>query len=238
MMNINNKSFLKKLDIFFLILFPIIAVLATLGLKLNYLEATLLFFWLPALWLSWRTPKMIARTALFSVALTTPFAIVMNYAAVQDGSWYVPTTIFPFRLMGYSPIEDSILGFFLIYAAVICYEHFLDKGRHKLIDKKMKYFIWPFSLLIILFFSLFVTHPEFLKIKFAYFWIGIIFLALPIIATISVFPKLLSKYLKVGSYFAILLSLFEYTGISLNQWVFPGKNFIGWISYLGYKIPV
>lgn len=234
----HNQKFLKKLDIFLLILFPIIATSVTLGLQLNYFWAILLFFGLPAFWLSLRTKKMIARTALFSLAFTIPFAIVMNYVAVQDSSWYVPTTVFPFRLLGNLPIEDIILGFLLTYVVVICYEHFLDKGKHNLIDKKMKYFVWPFGLLLIVFFALFVTHPELLKIKYAYFWIGTIFLALPIISTLSIFPKLLSKYLKVGSYFAILLAIFEYTGVSLNQWIFPGKNFVGWVSYFGYKIPV
>lgn len=231
------KQFLKKIDIFLLIIFPIIATSATLLLKLNYFWAIILFFGLPAVWLSIRTSKMITRTAIFSVAFTIPFAIVMNYVAVQDSSWYVPTTIFPFRLLGDLPIEDIILGFLLTYAVVICYEHFLDKGKHNLIDRKMKYFVWPFALLLIAFSALFVTHPEFLKIKYAYFWIGTIFLLVPIITTLSIFPRLLSKYLKVGTYFAILLAIFEYTGISLNQWIFPGKNFIGWISYFGYKIP-
>jgi hypothetical protein len=181
---------------------------------------------------------MIARTALFSAIFITPVVFVLNYLAVRDNSWYVPTSVFPFRLLHDLPIEDAILGFMLTYSVVICYEHFLDKGKHHLIDQKMKYLIWPIGLLLIVFFALFVTHPEYLKLNYAYFWIGTIFLILPIISTLSIFPKLLSKYLKVGSYFAILLAMFEYTGISLNQWIFPGKNFIGWISYFGYKIPI
>lgn len=233
-----KQKFLKKLDIFLLILFPIIATSTTLVLRLNYFWAILLFFGLPAFWLSLRTQKMIVRTALFSVAFTIPFAIVMNYLAVQDSSWYVPITIFPFRLLGDLPIEDIILGFLLTYAVVICYEHFLDKGKYNLIDRKMKYFVWPFALLLIVFFALFVIHPEFLKIKYSYFWIGTVFLVLPIISTLSFFPKLLSKYLKVGAYFAILLAIFEYTGLTLNHWIFPGKNFLGWIPYFGYQIPV
>lgn len=232
------KQFLKKLDIFLLIVLPIIATSATLVLRLNYFWAIILFFGSTAAWLSLRTPKMIARTALFAALFTSPFAIVVNYVAVQDGSWYVPTTIFPFRIFGSLPIEDIILGFLLTYAVIICYEHFLDKGRHNLVDKKMKYFIWPFLLLLITFFALFVVNQELLKIKYSYFWMGTIFLVLPIISTISIFPRLLSKYLKVGAYFALLLAIFEYTGISLNQWIFPGKNFIAWIQYFGYKIPI
>ena len=234
----NNQKFLKKLDILLLVLFPIIAISTTLGLQLNYFWAILLFFGFPAFWFSLRTKKMIARTALFSVPLTILFTIIINYMGVQNGLWYVPITVFPFRLLGELPIEDIILGFLLSYAVVICYEHSLDKGKHNLIDKKMKYFLWPVAFLLIIIFALFITHQGFPNVKYAYFWIGIIFLALPIISTLSFFPKLLSKYLKVSAYFAILLIMFEYTGLALGHWIFPGENFLGWFSYFGYQIPV
>lgn len=106
----HNKKFLKKLDIFLLMLLPILAASATLGLQLNYFWAIMLFFGPTAFWLSLRTQKMVARTALFSLAFTIPSAIVMNYVAVQDSFWYVPTTIVPFRLLDDIPIEDIIFG--------------------------------------------------------------------------------------------------------------------------------
>lgn len=232
------SKFLKKLDIFLLILFPIIAVSITLFFKLNYLGAILAFFVPLAVWLSFRTRKMIIRTALFSLIFIISPVIILNYLAIMDGSWYVPTTIFTFRLLNVIPFEDIILFFLLTYDIVICYEHFLDKGKHHFIDKKMKYLIWPVVISLILFFVLFSTHIEYLKLSYMYFWIGVVFIFLPIISTLSVFPKLLSKYIKVGSYFSVLLAMFEYSGVSLNHWVFPGKNFIGWVSYFGHRIPI
>jgi hypothetical protein len=238
--NLENQDpgHMKKLDYALLILFPAIAFLAIFGLKLNYFWTVSLLFGLPAFWLSLRAPKMIARAALFSVALTVPFGIVMNYIGVHDGSWYVPTTFFPFRLLGVLPVEDIMGCFLLIYEVIICYEHFLGKNKYNLIDKKMKYFIWPFSLLSIVFFTLLATHTEFPKIKYVYFWIGIIFSVLPIIGMVLIFPKRLLNFWKIGLYFTILMAIFEYAGLYLNQWVFQGNNFIGWVSYFGYKIPI
>ncbi len=233
-----NETFLKKLDIALLIFFPIFATAAILTFRLNYLWANILFFGFPAAWLSLRTQDMVARTALFCAIFTIPFAFVVNYLAVTDGAWYIPSTVFSFRIFGVVPIEDVISTFLLTYSAVICYEHFLDKGKHQLIDRKMKYFIWPVLLLLIVFFAIFTTDREILKINYAYLWIGILFLVLPLISTLSFFPKLFSKYLKVGAYFAIVLALYEYTGLTLNHWVFPGEHFIGWLPFFGYAVPI
>lgn len=102
---------LKKVDIFLLILFPVIAVWASLFIKANFLQSILLFFGLPSLYLSLRTPFQVKKTFLFSLILSIPFGIIIDYIAVLDSSWYVPTTVFPFRLLGIVPVEDLIWGF-------------------------------------------------------------------------------------------------------------------------------
>ena len=233
---LKNKT-LKKIDIALLILLPLLATITTLLFKLNYLTSSILFFGLISFWLSIRTPKMVTRTAIFALVFDLPVAFIVNYVAVQDGAWYVPNTIFGFRLLNGLPVEDIILGFLFVYSIVICYEHFLDKGKHRLVDEKMKYFIWPFAIALLTFFALVFTRPEFLEFKYAYTWIGTIFIALPVIASLSTFPRLFSKYVKVGVYFSLVLAMFEYTGLTLNHWIFPGQNFLGWVPFFGYRIP-
>lgn len=236
MKNHNQKIF-KKLDIFLLILFPILSVVLSLVFRANFLTSILLFFGLPSLWLSIRTHTQIKKTFLFSLILSLPLGIFIDYIATIDKSWFVPTTIFSFRLLGIIPVEDLVWGFFLIYSIVIFYEHFLDKGKHELVDKRMKYLAWPLIILMLVFFTLFFTKPELLVIPYAYFWIGIIFLILPTITFLSFFPRLLSKYVKTASYFFLLAVLFELTGLQLNQWTFPGQNFIGWVELFGHRFP-
>lgn len=233
-----ENKLMKKIDILFLIFLPIFATYTTLVMELNYFWAILVFFGPSAVWFSLRTPRMFFRTALFSAIVTPPFAIIANYLAVNDGAWYVPTTIFPFRILELLPFEDIIILFLIIHGAIITYEHFLDKGKHRLIDEKIKYFIWPMIIVFILFFMAFFLSPELLKIKYAYAWCGIIFGIPPILSTLWFFPRLMSKYIKIGSYYIILLFLFEFTGITLNHWVFEGQNYIGWVPFLGYRIPL
>jgi len=233
----HNQNFLKKLDIFLLILFPIASAVLSLAFSVNFLVSILLFFGLPSLWLSFRTPSQVNKTFLFSLILSIPLGIFIDYIATVDNSWFVPITVFPFRLFSVVPIEDLIWGFFLIYSIVIFYEHFLDKGKHELVDKRMKYLAWPLIILMLVFFTILFTKPELLVIPYAYFWLGIIFFILPAITFLSFFPRLLSKYIKTASYFFLLSLLFELTGLQLNQWTFPGSNFIGWVELFGHRFP-
>lgn len=101
----------------------------------------------------------------------------------------------------------------------------------------MKYLIWPVVILLLLFLLVLVTKPELLMIKYAYFWLGLLFFLLPAITFISFFPRLLSKYIKTASYFFLVSVLAELTGLQLNQWTFPGQHFIGWVELFGYRFP-
>ncbi|PIN79686.1 hypothetical protein COV16_02945 [Candidatus Woesearchaeota archaeon CG10_big_fil_rev_8_21_14_0_10_34_8] len=233
-----NKKELKRLDIILLILFPLLAVIISLAIKANFLTSALLFYGVPAIWLSYRTKHMIKKTALFSIILTVPFTIVIDYIATIDKAWTVIVSIFPYRLFGVIPIEDFIFGFIFVYSIIIFYEHFLDKGKHKLIDKRMKYFIMPLILMLIVFFFVLITTPEILVIKYAYLWLGIIFLLIPTVTFLSFFPRLLSKYAKTAVYFFIIAFLFELTALQLNQWTFEGVHFIGWFEVLGHRFPI
>lgn len=79
---------------------------------------------------------MISKTFIFAFLTAIPIILFTDYIATISGAWLVPKTIFPFRLLGVIPIEDFIWGLLFIYSVVIFYEHFLNKGKHELIDKK------------------------------------------------------------------------------------------------------
>jgi hypothetical protein len=230
-------ALMKKLDIILLIVLPVMSVFLSLQINANFLTSTLLFFGLPSLWLSIRTPQKINKTLLFAFIFSIPLGIVIDYVATIDGSWLVPHTVFPFRLFGVIPIEDLIWAFFLAYSIVIFYEHFLDKGKQELVDRRMKYLIWPLIILLLVFFLILFVNPKSLSIPYSYLWVGLLFGFLPSITFLSLFPRLLSKYVKTASYFFLLSMVFEITGLQLKQWTFPGNNFIGWLEIMGYRFP-
>ena len=227
---------LKKIDASLLIIFPIIAVFLTLYFQTNFLISIFLFFGLPSLWFSYRTPGKILKTLIFSLIFTLPMVLAIDYIAGGDMSWYV-NSIFPFRILDVIPVEDFFFGFFMAYYTVIFYEHFLDKGKHNLVDKHMKYLIWPFLIIIASVISSYLILGEPITIPYAYLWMGIILIIIPCLTFLSIFPKLLSKYVITGAYFFLLYLTLELTALELNHWTFPGSNFIGWVEIFNYRFP-
>ncbi len=235
---LKKENNLRKWDIGLMIFFPIFAVVVSLMIKANFLTSTLLFFGLPSLWLSYRRKDRVIKTFLFSILFSVPLTIIVDYIATIDKSWYVPTTVFGFRLFNVIPIEDFIWGFFLFYLTIIFYQHFLDRGQNKIINSRMKYLVAFLGIGLFLFFMLFLFKPGALRIKYAYLWIGLLIVLIPCILFLWKYPKLLPRYLKATSYFFVLAFMFELTGLQLGQWTFPGTNFIGWVEMAHHRFPI
>lgn len=229
---------LKRADILVLIVPPFIAAAFSLIFRVQYLSAILLFFLPLACWFSYRTPRACAKSGLFSIIVSLPLLIVVEYIALLDHAWWVPQSFAPFRILGIVPLEDCILALLFTYLVILVYEHFLDKGKQELIDRRMKYFIWPLVVILIPFFTLAYTNPGLFTFRYAYLWTGIVFGAVPVLAFLLLFPRLISRYAKVGMYFFLLLLLFELVGLSLGHWEFPQSHFIGWVVLGSIRFPI
>lgn len=227
----------KKIDIIFLVLTPVFAVTIALIFKINYFTNIILFFFLPAIYLSIRNTHAIKKSINFALIAGLIGGFLIDFIATINNSWLIIKTIFPFKILGILPLEDLIWGFLLVYDIIMFYEHFLDKGRHNLKDTKFKHFIILFILLLIIFLLTYLFNPRFLYFKYFYFFCGLVIILLPTISFLSFFPRLISKFIKTGSYFLILSILYEFSGLKLNQWVFRGNNFIGWVNFFNTKIP-
>lgn len=227
----------KKIDIIFLILAPIFAVVIALVFKVNYFTNIVLFFFLPAIYLSIRNTHAIKKSIVFALFVGIIGGFLTDFLATFNNSWLIVETIFPFKILGILPLEDIIWGFLLVYDIIMFYEHFLDKGRHNLKDTRLKYFIILFILLLIIFLLTYLFNPSFLSFKYFYLFYGLLIMLLPTISFLSFFPRLISKFIKTGAYFLILSILYEFSGLYLNQWEFRGNNFIGWVNFFNIKIP-
>lgn len=227
---------IKKLDILVLVLLPVIAVLGSLVLRANFLTSALLFYGLPAIYLSWRNPHAVKRAFIFSL-LAFPVGFVGDYVATAAGAWYVPNPFFP-RILSIVPVDDLIWGFLLVYVVVIFYEHFLDKGKHNLVDRKFKYGVYGVLSGLVVFFSIYLINPSLLHLPYVYFTFGAIGAFLPVVIFLSHFPRFLAKYAKVIIYFTCLNLLLELTGLELGHWTFLGREYFGWIHLFKYRFPL
>lgn len=227
----------KKLDIFLLILFPLLAVFLSLNLNLNYFSSLLLFGLPTAIWLSYRTQHMIKRSLVFSLLFAIPFSIVLDYIAHADGSWQITKSAFP-RIFELVPLEDVVFAVIIVFNFVMFFEHFMHHGKHKLMEPKMKYLNIILFFMLAVFLAVYSINPAFLVIPYAYFWTGIIALLTPLLIYLSNSPQNINKFLIVSAYFFFVILALEYVALSLDYWSFPGTNFIGWIDIFGLKMPI
>ncbi|MBU1046714.1 hypothetical protein KKH36_02985 [Patescibacteria group bacterium] len=227
----------QKLDLFLIILLPVLAIIIALIFKANFLISTLLFFAPISIYLSYRNKKAIKKTLLSSCVFSIPIFIIVDYIGTINGTWYVPSTIFPFRFLEILPVEDYIWGVALVYLVIMFYEHFFDKNKKESIDKRIKYFYFIFGLGLISFFSILFLKPELFYINYAYFWVGLLFILIPVPLFLFFYPSLFTKFMKTGIYFFFFTLLLELTGVHLGQWQFTSDQYIGWVDLFGNKLP-
>lgn len=227
----------EKIDIFLVIFFPLFAVFVSFKFDTVFLVSTLLFFALPSIYLSYRTPNGILRSAIFSMLFSIVGTLLFDHLAKVDKAWYT-TTIFPIKIFGTVTIEDLIFTFLFVYFVTIFYEHFEDKGKHKILAPRMKYFFVLATTVLSVFLLIYLINPAF-NVNFTYIKIGSVLFLFPVVAFLIEFPKYISRFLKVAPYFFFLIFSQEIVAVKLNHWGFPGKNFIGFISipFFGIVIP-
>ena len=91
-----------------ILIWPIAAAILSFLFNANYFVSTIIFFGLPAIYLSFKNKNLIKKSALFSVILGIPLVIVVGYIASLTGTWFVSKSVLPFRLLGLIPIDDLL----------------------------------------------------------------------------------------------------------------------------------
>lgn len=234
-MNKNNKKQYSLIDLYFLILAPIVGAILTLSLPLNLFESTLLFFSPAALYISWRRPDIIKRSLVYALTITV-ISIMTDYLAERDQSW-VSSSIFHVRLAGSVPIEALVWLFLLTYLIIAYYQYFYDHLSHKLIGKRMPY-VFLGALAVIAWLGLTAVVDVHFTIEYYYIKFGLAFILLPLLAFTFYFPRYLSIFLKTAPYFIILGLLNILVSLHKGYWSYPGQHFIGWVQLGNYRFPL
>lgn len=235
-MKANKKR--KILDAVLIFSMSVMATVITIHFNTPQVISLLLFFILPAAYLTYRIP-WVFKKGIMPILASIPFTILVDYFAIKDGSWWV-NTIFPFRLFNGIPIEDFIWTASWIYFVIVFYEYFVDQprgGNDAPLNKRYKEFIAGWFGAAIVFLLFYNLIDKYLTIPYFYaditFGLGII----PLIIFIIKRPRILHKFSWVViSLFAINF-LHEISALSTNQWYFPGKHFIGWLQIFNFRFP-
>ncbi len=177
-----------------LVLLPLISVLISFIFNPNFFTSILLFLGAPSIYISFRAPKYIIKSFVFSMLAGIPLMIILEYFGGISSTW----------------------AFFNIYAVVIFYEYIFDNhSRVHIWNRKMwtlmKYIlVWVVIFVITLVFS---SRP--IVIPYFYLLFGLIILIFPIMMTWLYYPKNLTKI--ILSLMRILIGAVKYLIFTISS---------------------
>lgn len=225
-----------KFDILYLIAFPLLASCIIWFFDPGYLFAIVLFYLLPSFYLFFRSPNVRrVKSVLFTLIVSTPFAIVVDHVGTVSDIWYVPKSLISNRFLGTIPWEDFVWMFAATFLCVTLYQTFSDKSSKKIVSRKIVPFIIGSSMVLIAFGLVYALSPEklILNSPYAYLILGTIFFLLPTILLTIRHPKIFKKYLKIIPYFFYVTLLFEIFATEMNYWVFTGTYLMAPLTFFG-----
>jgi len=226
-----------KKDLLVLIGAPFVTALISWGLNLDFLLTTVLYFGIPALYLSLQDRSKVKRTAIFAICYGI-LGIYVDYMAERDLAWAEPKSLFHFRLGGLVPVESIVWFFLVTYLIAMFYEHFFDHYHHITTGRRMRYLFFTVVLATTAFVIPLLTHNLIPAVSYFYLKAGILLVALPVAAFLFELPRYLSVFLKTAPYFLALSLVNELIGLHNGHWVFPGQHFIGWVRIGTFHFPI
>ncbi len=229
-----NKN--TKIDISVLVALPVIGAVITLLFPVNLMAATLLLFAPPALYLSFRSTQLVARSTVYATIITL-ISIFTDYLAEQDKSW-VSTSMFETRLAGVVPFEALVWIFLLTYLIVAYYQYFYDQNEHKVVAKRMPYAFGAAAAVVVWITVLALTGIGSLTIEYFYIKSGLTFM-LPVLILFTIaYLQYFKVYLKMAPYFIAIGLANVLISLHKGHWSYPGENFVGWVTLFGYHFPI
>lgn len=229
----------NKSEFTLLFLWPVIAAMLSLAFNAEIYFSMFLFLIVPSIYLSRKHPHLIRKTTVFSLAMSIPIAFLFDYIMESTEAWALGRMAFPhFWIIEYVSLLQIIWLFFYAYLVIMYYEVFFDKSVSKLTYPRTKWFF--ILMILILAFVVFshIFYPLLLNINYFYLKGGIILGLLPLAVFFFEFPALISKFIKIGLFFAYYTLVYELTALSLHQWYFPNENqFLFYVNIFGHRFP-
>jgi len=233
-----RRNLIFSLDIAFLFSMLIVAISVSFLTSAPYILSTALFFGIPSLYLSIRSKSAVKNTAIFTAILAIPFTIVINHICIISDAWRMNTLLPLNGAPTLMSIDDFLWGFLYVYSIYIFYIHFFRNGKPPVMDKNTVLFSLCMLPMLAIFFIIDFINPELFQISYSYVVFGISMCVIPLLITSFRYPHLLVSFTKTALFFLVLTLVYELTALELNQWFFPGTDYIGWVYLLGHRFPL
>lgn len=229
----------RNANMLLFLIWPIAAVGLTLFFHINAFFSAIVFYGIPALILSIQKTSVVKK-ALFVSLFSIPLIIIVDYIAelTQTWLWPIPTSIVPYKLFGLVSAEIIVWIFLHVYVVILFYQYFFEKTLSKKFWNKRieEATLGTLGIFVIFLFVLFL-FPTVLHIPYWYAIFGLAGILPVIILEDLRYPTIFPKLLKTAVYFFYLNFTYEIMALKNNWWSFPGKDFIGHVSFFGVKFP-
>lgn len=225
---------ISMIDIFVLSGTILLAFILSLTFEVSYFVVILLFFGIPCLWLSIRRKEDIKAAALFAILFGAPLAIAGDYLGIVNGTWIIPSSIFPVRIFSHVPIEDVLLVILFVYDVVML-SALLEAKRLGML--RVKRLVLTGMTLCLLALSISMIPAAYLFIPYAYFWIGMCIMVIPILLVLRK-RILLPALSRLTVCVFVPLLVFEALGLLQGYWQFSSGEYIGWVNIFSLSFPI
>ncbi len=225
-MTIGTRSFW-----WFLLLWPAAAAFTAFAIPYSFLVSTLVFFVPLNAVMALRHPRALPRAALFGIIGAFFFALIVDLVGHASGAW-IASTVFPWRIFRIVPWEDLILAFLYGTAIIQLYEIIGQHRRsYRLVGRRIGTLLFVFGTLFAIVLGMWTYRPVALLWPYAYLWIGLASVALPLALDLVRHRALTGKFVRSSVYWVYTIFLYEIAAVYRGWWVFPKPIvFAGWFS--------
>ena len=226
----------KKIDLAVVAFLIIVGSLIALFLSLKPLTGGIVGFLPAVLYLFLRERKNLKKISWAVIIFGVIFGFIFDFIATLNDAWIVTQVVFPWRLFGFYPLIDDIIGFILMTLIIITfYEHFLDDEKDSKVSKNLLFALVPTSIVLVVILVLYTINPFLLEIPYIYLVTGFLAIIFPIFAVLCK-PALLGKLLKTAAFFFFVWFIAELVALKTGGWIFPGQ-YIGKVEIFGLMFP-
>lgn len=231
----------KEKDFWIVSFLLILGSTISLLLNLKNISHGFLFLGIPSMFLLYRNKKNINLISWGVLIFGLILGAFFDYFMVLNHAWEVNRLTFKLFVFFDFWAAETVIGYiWMTLFILVFYEHFFETDKHRHIKRSpLKLLIISFVILLIIF----VTgnlNPDILKIKYAYFFTGLIVIIFPIIFLIRN-PKMLKKFAPLSLYFFFVWFLLENVGMRLSGWEFNGSvgsEYVGLVSFFNITFPI
>lgn len=209
--------------------------------KLNLAVSAVLFWGLPAVYLTVlaKTHKL-RLVLLFSTVTTLTAGLVIGFLSKANHVWYTQHFAFPIGVYGPVSLDDCVWLFLYVFMVLMLFEVLAKHNNIKPTARRFYPALFVTSVCMLVVHLIITLAPKWVSnIPYMYLSFEILFLAVALIFTLKHYHRYRNSLFKVVLYVMPVAFLNEVVALKQGLWYFPDNaELLGRVAVLGVRVPV